>query len=128
MYTKIQWQTIVRTILTAVGSFLIGTTIFHHVVLAPFWSDFTGIVLTVFSTIWGIADKTAGVEQIQSALRQVVVFIGGIFVARGYITGDNLTAILALIPVLLPIAQSHAERSKSNQLAAGKITTQQLKK
>lgn len=126
--TKIKWQSIVRGLLTAIGSFLVGKNIFGHDVDASLWQEIAGIVMAVVSTVWGIRDKTAGVEMIQSTIRQVLTFAGGFLIAAGYITGNNLEAILALIPVILPIVQSHLSRAKTNQIVTGKISTQELKK
>jgi hypothetical protein len=128
MNTKIQFTSIIRTLLTAVGSFLIGRTIFGEHIDDETLQTITGIVLTLFSTVWGILDKTATIEMVQSALRQVITFIGGFLIAAGKLTNNNLEAILAIIPTILPLIQSHFARVKSNQLNAGEITTQQLKK
>lgn len=128
MNTKIQWASILRTFLTAIGSFLIGKSVFGHNIDNELWQTLSGILLSVVSTLWGIFDKTATIEMVQSTVRSIIVFAGGFLVAAGKMTNNNIEAILALIPVVLPYLQSHFARVKSNQLETGKINVQQLKK
>lgn len=128
MNTKIQISSILRTLLTAVGSFLVGKVVFGHNVDDAILQTCSGIIMAVFSTVWGVLDKTASIEMIQSTVRQVITFIGGFMIAAGKLTNNNMEAILALIPVVLPLLQSHLSRVKSNQIDSGKINVQQLKK
>lgn len=128
MKTKIDWLSILRAILTAIGSFLIGKSIFGYGIDDINWQTIVGIIISIGSLIMAIKDKAANIEMWQSVLRQILIFVGGILVAAGIMTGKNLEAILALIPVLIPVIQSYTARVKINQIESGKVSTEQLKK
>lgn len=128
MKTQPDFGSVLRVVLTAIGSFLIGRTLFGHNIDYALWEQIAGVVIILASTFWGIVNKTAGIEKIQSALRQVFVVAGGLIVSAGYITGNQLETILALIPVVLPLIYSYTSRIKSRQLADNTINVQQLKK
>lgn len=128
MNAKLKVSTIVRALLTAVGSFLIGRVISGVTIDAPILVAATGAVLTAISTVWGIVDKTLVIEKLQSGLRQVFVFAGGFLISRGWITSENLEAILGLLSVVATVVYSQTSREKSIKVATDQISTTELKK
>lgn len=127
-YTKIEWQGIVRTILSAFGAFLVGRNFFGHPIDESYWQEIVGIILGIVAVVWSIYDKTATVEAVQGALRQTLTFIGGILFSLGLVTNQTIQAILGVLAAVTPFIQGYLMRLKNNQLDAGKITVQQLKK
>lgn len=112
---------ILRTVLTLVGSFIVGHAIFGHTVTVDIWSVIIGAAGTVGSIVWGIYDKTATVDGLTSAVRSVITAIGGLAVSSGWLTSDNLTSILGLAAALLPAILSHLDRVKTTAVATGDL-------
>lgn len=119
--TKESLLSSLRALLILVGTYLVGHSIFGHTVTEDIWTVIISSVVTVASTIWGIATKTATIEGIESAVRSVVTGIGGILASAGVLSGDNLNAILGFITAVLPTFQSSLSRSKNKQIATGKV-------
>jgi len=112
---------ILRAILTMGGSYIVGHNLFGHTVDASIWQEVAGSVIALSAAIWGIADKTANIEGVQSALRSVIISVGGFLTAAGVISGDTLNSILGLITALAPILQSHLSKVKVKQIATGDL-------
>lgn len=127
-YTKIEWQGIIRTLLSAFGAFLVGKNLFGHAVDQSYLQEVIGLVMGVISVIWSIVDKSATVEMVQGGLRQAITFIGGLLVGAGTITGQTLDSVLGIITAIGPFIQGYLARVKNNQLDSGKITITHLKK
>lgn len=128
--TQEQGNALIRMILTLLGAFLAGGGIklFGITIDTAYWQEIVGFVLAGYSIYWGIKSKNVAIEQWQSLARQVVIFGGGILVARGVITTDKLGAIVAFVVALIPLLQSYLTKKKSDQLEQGKIQVAQLKK
>lgn len=127
-YTKIEWQGIVRTLLSAFGAFLVGKNLFGHAVDQSYLQEIIGVIMGVISVVWSVVDKTATVEMVQGGIRQLITFIGGLLVGAGKVTGETLQAILGIVTAIGPFIQGYLERTKNNQLDTGKITIEHLKK
>jgi len=112
---------ILRTALTLVGSYIIGHNVFGHQVNSSTWQIIAGAIITATGTLWGIFDKTAGIEAIQSGVRSVIVSIGGLLTAAGVLTGETLDAILGLVAAVIPALQSHLSKVKVQQIASGSL-------
>ena len=112
---------ILRAVLTFAGTLLIGKNIFGHAVDSNNYEIVAGAIITVASTIWGIVDKSAGIEQIQSAVRSVIISIGGIFVSSGLIKGDTLNSFLGLATAIIPVIQSYTSKVKVQQMVSGQV-------
>lgn len=108
-----------RSIITLFGSYVIGHAIFGVAVTTTTWDIIGGSAATLFGTIWGIADKTATIEGVQSAVRSIIISLGGIMVAAGKVSQNTLNEVLGLITSLAPILQSYLSKVKVNQIATG---------
>lgn len=96
-----QAQSVIRAILMGVGAFLIGHHIFNQAIDATMWDTITGIVIAGSTTVWGVIQKTTGEEQLVAFVKQLAVFVGGIFVASGKLTADQLSTWIGIITVVL---------------------------
>lgn len=119
--TQDSFTSALRAALTLAGSFLIGHSLFGHALSNDFWQLISGAVMTIGSTIWGIRDKPATIEGIQSAVRQIILAAGGVLLAVGRIQQQQLDSIIAIALVIVPIIQSHTSRVKVKQLANGTL-------
>lgn len=115
---------VLRALLTLAGTYLVGHNLLGVAIDSSTWQIILGAVVAVGSTIWGIVDKTAGIEQIQSAIRSVIISLGGILVAAGKLKGEVLEAIVGLVTAALPLLQSYTAKAKVVQMAAGTLVPQ----
>ena len=88
----------------------------------------TGVIMGVIAIIWSIRSKEATIEMLQGTMRQVLTFIGGLFVAKGKISAETLTLVIGLAAAILPPLYGFLSRRKTQQLDTGKISIDQLKK
>lgn len=115
---------LIRTVFTLIGSFLIGHVLWNGApLMTETWDIAAGAIVTLSSTIWGIVDKSATIEMIQSGFRSVVIAIGGILVAAGYITGKTLDGILGFTAALIPVLQSYTSKKKVEAIHQGDLKT-----
>ena len=112
---------LVRTILTAIGAFFVGKTIFGTEVNSEVWQGWLGGALALVSTVWGIVSKDATVESVQSGLRSFIVVAGGILIALGKLKSETLEAILGVIAAIIPFLYSTLSKQKTAQLANGTL-------
>lgn len=112
---------LLRTVLTLAGSYVAGHAFMGIQVDSSIWEEVIGSVVAVVSTVWGIVDKTATIDAVQSAVRSVIISIGGIFVAHGKLSEETLTQILGLALAIIPFMQSWTAKIKGKQVAAGSI-------
>ena len=114
---------LLRTILTLVGSFIVGHSVLGHSIMSETWDVISGSALTLISAIWGIADKSVGIEKFQSLVRSVFISIGGLLVAAGRITGQTLEAITGLIIPISTLIQSYTSKRKVQDIHNGDLRT-----
>jgi hypothetical protein len=112
-----------RALFILIGSWVVGHNVFGTTVDSHTWEIIAGALVTVASTIWGIASKTATIEGVESALRSIITSVGGLFAAAGMITGNNLNAILGFVAAALPALQSYLSKTKVQQIAQGTLKT-----
>lgn len=112
---------ILRTILTLVGTYMVGRHLFGQVVDGAIWEQVAGAILGVGSIAWGIIDKSATVESIQSALRSAVIVVGGLLVSSGKLKDDTLTAIVGLVTTLVPVLLSFMTKKQVKQISTGQL-------
>ena len=125
--TKETVFTIIRAVGNLLGAYLLGKTIFGTALDAAAWEGIVGGVIVLVATIWGIADKTAGVEKLQSALRSLQPIVSGILVGAGVIKPEQFEAIVLFISTLIPIIQSETARKKAAGIKSGAIPVSLLK-
>lgn len=119
---------IIRTALTAIGAYLIGANFFGNPIDEVIWQGIAGTILTAIGVIWGIIDKTASVEMLQSGLRSVITFVGLALVGSGKIKQELLDSLLGIVAILVPVLYSEASKAKTRMLEQGKLTVDELKK
>lgn len=122
--TKETGLSLLRSILTLAGTYLVGHNLFGVQVDQSVFQIILGSVVALGSTIWGIVDKSLGSEQLISAIKSIVLGVGGIFVAAGKITGSTLDAISGLLLALAPIILGQAQKKTIQQVGAGTAVPQ----
>lgn len=119
--------TIARTLLTSVGVFLIGKNFMGSQIDQSMWQMLVGIAMSAFSVVWGVWDKTLGIEMLQSFIRSAIVGLGGLLVAKGTLTPEKLESILGIALAVLPLVYSILSKQKSGEIKEGSITPDALK-
>jgi hypothetical protein len=119
--------TIARTLLTSVGVFLIGKNFLGQAIDQVLWQMLVGIAMSAFSVVWGMYDKTLGLEMLQSFIRSVIIGLGGLLVAKGSLSPEKLESILGIALAVLPLVYSILSKKKSTELAEGYIEPSALK-
>jgi hypothetical protein len=119
--------TVLRTLLTSVGVFLIGKNFMGSAIDQSMWQMLVGIAMSAFSVAWGIWDKTLGIEMLQSFIRSLIVGLGGLLVAKGSISPEKLESILGIALAVLPLLYSILSKKKSGELNDGAIDPNALK-
>lgn len=119
--------TLIRTLLTSVGVFLIGKNFLGSPIDQSVWQMLVGLIMAAISVAWGIMDKTIGLEMLQSFIRSVIVGLGGLLVAKGSVSPEKLESILGIVLAVLPLIYSILSRKKSDGIADGSIAAFELK-
>lgn len=119
--TKEVWLSILRSVMTLVGTFAIGHNLIGHAVDSQTWQIVAGSVLAAVGIIWGIVDKTTGPEQLASGVRSVLIGLGGVAVSWGLISDNTLQAVSGLIVAILPIILSQTSKATVQQVVAGTV-------
>jgi len=119
--------TLIRTLLTSVGVFLIGKNFMGSAIDQSMWQMLVGIIMAAVSVVWGIMDKTIGLEMLQSFIRSAIVGLGGLLVAKGSMTPEKLESILGIVLAVLPLIYSILSRKKSDGIYEGSIAPYELK-
>ena len=119
--------TLIRTLLTSVGVFLIGKNFLGAPIDQSVWQMLVGIIMSATSVIWGVMDKTIGLEMLQSFIRSAIVGLGGLLVAKGSLSPEKLESILGIVLAILPLLYSILSRKKSDGIAEGSIAPFELK-
>lgn len=120
-------ETIVRGLLTAVGTFLIGKNLLGSPIDDVIWEMVAGCVMSGVGIIWGVVDKSLSIEMLQSFIRSTIVGFGGLLVAKGTITPEKLESYLGIALALLTIVYSITSKAKSAQIAGNKLDVEALK-
>lgn len=113
---------LLRTLLTFAGTFLIGHSLLNQPITSDVWDMIIGVSSAAFGTIWGIADKTATWDMIESGIRSVLIGAGGFLVTAGLLKDETLQAVIGLITPVLAFIQSSMSKAKVVNLATGKAT------
>ena len=119
--------TLIRTLLTSVGVFLIGKNFLGSPIDQSVWQMLVGVIMAGVSVVWGIMDKTIGLEMLQSFIRSAIVGLGGLLVAKGSLSPEKLESILGIALAVLPLLYSILSKKKSGELNDGAIDPNALK-
>lgn len=111
---------LVRVVLTAVGAYMAGKYFLGATIDNNLWLGIAGSIVTAISIVWGIYDKSATTEMVQSGLRSIVLTFGTLLVGSGVIKDEVLQAALAAISIIVPAAISEASKRTSKNVATGK--------
>lgn len=120
-------STLVRACMTTIGFFFIGKYFLGNRVDLDMIEMINGIVLSAISIYWGMADKTVSIEAWQSFLRQAIVGIGGLLIAKGYTSMENVNNFLGVILSIIPVFYSILSRKKSENITTGNVSVEDLK-
>lgn len=121
------FKSIIRAVIQLIGSYVIGHALFGaaHVITADIWETVTSAVAIIATTIWGIYDKSASVDQAASAIRSAVTSLLGVATSWGVVSGQNAIAFATLAGALLPVILSYLDKVKTKKIANGKLTALQ---
>lgn len=119
--------TMIRALMTAIGFFLMGKNLLGNSVDQVMMEMFSGVILAGVSVYWGIVDKTVTIEAWQSFIRQLVVGVGGLLLAKGWVSAELIDDVLGAALAILPVIYSILSRKKSVEISDGWIKTTDLK-
>lgn len=119
---------LVRTLLTSVGMFLLGKNLLGSPIDSSTWQMVVGVVMSGASVAWGILDKSIAIEMVQSFIRSAIIGFGGLLVAKGSLSPEKLESILGIAMALLPLLYSILSRKKTAGIEDGTIKLSSLKK
>lgn len=119
---------LVRTLLTSVGMFLLGKNLLGSPIDPSMWQMVVGVVMSGASVAWGILDKSIAIEMVQSFIRSAIIGFGGLLVAKGSLSPEKLESILGIAMALLPLLYSILSRKKTAGIEDGTIKLSTLKK
>lgn len=100
--TQAQVLGIAQSVLTAIGGLLIAKGITDSVTV----TTGIGVVSALVGMIWAFKDKTADISSTEETIRQVGAFVGGIFIAQGKFSVEQLNTWLGLVSALVPVVLS----------------------
>ena len=118
---KQDWLSLIRTLLVAYGSWLVGTNLFGTAVTAELWQEIIGAVLALGGAIWGLIDKTSGIEQFESTLRSLLVIGAAFITAKGLLSVDKANQIIGVIMALIPFIASYTAKRKNAAIISGAL-------
>lgn len=122
--TKDMWLSILRSAFTFVGTLLIGHVVIGHTIDTDTWTVVSGILLTGTGVIWGIFDKTTGLEQWASFARSVIIGLGGIGVSWGVLSANTFAAIGAFVTAILPVILNQTQKVTNKKIFNGTLDVQ----
>lgn len=126
--TRSEIMAIVRTMLSAVGAYIVGINIFGIALDANLWQTVVGGAMSLTALIMTVKDKTVDLEKISGFIRQVVSVGGGLLVAWGKIKIEVVISLLAIVPIVASYIFGLIARKKSAGIASGAINVADLKK
>jgi hypothetical protein len=103
-----QVQSVIRHILAALGGYLVIKGLDSSLIETG-----GGIVATIIALVWSFKAKSATQSQVAGVLRQVVTFIGGIFIAKGKLSPEQLETYLGVIAALVPILLAKLDKDST---------------
>lgn len=109
--------TLARTLLVAIGSYLVGHNVLGIAIDSSNWQIIAGTIMTIGGAGWGIVEKTATIESVESAVRSAIVAGSGVLVAAGKLSENTAIQITGLITAVMPLIQSALSKAKAKQVA-----------
>jgi len=116
-----------RTLLVLLGSYFIGQNFFGLAIDNVLWEKIVGVALVAGSVLWSVFTKSLTEEVWQGALRHLVTFIAGIFLAKGVLTQEMWQSILAVLAGIAPWLQSAASISLNSKLKSSEVEVSKLR-
>jgi len=126
--TRQTLETITRSILMSIGTFMIGKNLLGSEINPDIWEMVVGSVMSAMAIIWGVLDKNLSIEMLQSFIRSMFVGFGGLLVAKGDLSAESLESYLGIAMAILTIVYSISSRKKNNLLVDGELRPEDLKK
>ena len=117
---------IFRTALVAVGTYLTGKFFLGTELDDNTIAGWISLIVALAASIWGFVDKTVGIEQLQSAVRNVLIALGALFISIGSINDQVLELILLTVDTILGSTLGVASRIKNEKVASGAIPVTKL--
>lgn len=109
--------TLARTLLVAIGSYLVGHSLFGIAIDSSNWQIIIGTIMALGGAGWGIIEKTATIESVESAVRSAIVSGSGLLVAAGKLSENAAIQIIGIFTALMPLIQSALSKAKGQQVA-----------
>lgn len=122
-----QLSSAIRTLLVLLGSYFIGQNFFGLSIDTVLWEKIVGIALVVVGVVWSLVTKSLTEEMWQGAIRHLITFISGIFLAKGVLTQEMWQSILAVLAGIAPWIQSVSSISLNAKLKSGKSEIEALR-
>lgn len=119
--------TIIRIVISIVGSILLGQNIGEVQVDQNFIQMALGIALGLAAMVWSFIDQTSTIEAFQATLMQTFLFVGGLLVASGAVDPEKLETWGGIVAMLGSVIYPILSRKKSQAVAEGKIPIEALK-
>lgn len=126
--TRQTLETITRSILMSIGTFMIGKNLLGSEINPDIWEMVVGSIMSAMAIIWGVLDKNLSIEMLQSFIRSMFVGFGGLLVAKGDLSAEALESYLGIAMAILTIVYSISSRKKNNLLVDGELRPEDLKK
>lgn len=115
---------LIRSLLTLFGSFLIGHTIFGHVLVSATFDTISGVAMTAFSIGWSFYKGQATEDTFESMIRQLLQGAGGLLVGSGLLNATQFGQITAFVILGIPMVWGYISKMKTAKIAAGHLTAQ----
>lgn len=122
-----RFLSIVRYILIAAGSYFMGKSFLGQEIDDNLWLGISGAIVSVAAVLHGIFTKKLLLEQLESALRNIITVVGSALVGSGVITSTVLESALQILAVLIPVSLSESSRTKADKLQKGETSVLELK-
>lgn len=126
--TRQTLETITRSILMSLGTFIIGKNLLGSEVTPDLYEMVVGSVMSGMAILWGVLDKNLSIEMLQSFIRSLFVGFGGLLVAKGNLSAESLESYLGIAMAILTIVYSISSRNKNKLLVNGDVRPEDLKK
>lgn len=112
---------IFRTALIAIGSYLTGKFFLGQELDDNTIAGWISLIVTLATAIWSFVDKTAGIEQVQSAVRNILIAFGSLLIAIGKINDQVLELAMVAVEAIIGAMLGVTTRIKNEKVANGQV-------